>query len=68
MNLEKKWGMWLLIIGGLNWGLMGLGYFLNSNLNVINIVLGSWPTLENLVYVVVGICAVWMVYLEMQKR
>lgn len=68
MSLEKKWGVWLLIVGGINWGLVGLGYFLNSDLNIINLLLGSWPTLEYLVYLVVGVCAVWLAYLEIQKR
>lgn len=57
-EIEKKWGIWFLIIGGLNWGLVGLGYFLGMNLNVINLILGSVPVLENIVYIVVGICAV----------
>ena len=29
----------LLIIGGVNWGLVGLGMFLGSDLNVINMIL-----------------------------
>ena len=67
-KMEKKWGMWLVLIGALNWGLVGVGYFLNTNLNVVNLVLGSWPAVENLVYVVVGVCAVWLVYLQWSKK
>ena len=37
----------LLVIGGLNWGLTALGW------NVVNMVVGSWPALETLVYVLV---------------
>ncbi|MEX0616938.1 MAG: DUF378 domain-containing protein [Candidatus Woykebacteria bacterium] len=66
--MEKKWGVWLLVIGGLNWGLVGLGYFLDTNLNVINLILGSIPVLENIVYVVVGLCAVWVAWLQMEKK
>ena len=43
----------LLIIGGLNWGLMGLGLG-----NVVNSLLGSWPWLESVVYILVGLSAV----------
>ena len=42
----------LLVIGGLNWGLTALGW------NVVNMVVGSWPALETLVYVLVGLAAV----------
>ena len=58
----------LVIIGALNWGLVGLGYFLNTNLNVINLILGGWPAVENLVYIVVGLCALWVLYAQMGKK
>lgn len=48
----------LLIIGGLNWGLVGVGMFMNINLNVVNLLLGSWPVVEGIVYVLVGLAAV----------
>ncbi len=48
----------LVIVGGLNWGLVGLGSFLGMNLNVVNLILGSIPTLENVVYLLVGASAV----------
>ena len=67
-DAEKKWGVWLLIIAGLNWGLVGLGYFLGTNLNVINVILGSMPAVENIVYVVVGLCAVWVAWIQMEKK
>ena len=50
----------LVVIGGLNWGLMGLGAFMGNDVNawnVVNMVLGQWATLENLVYVLVGLSA-----------
>ncbi len=56
----KKLAWWLLVIGGINWGLVGLGGFFSGNWNVINLVLGGWPTLEWIVYVLVGISAVWL--------
>jgi uncharacterized membrane protein YuzA (DUF378 family) len=51
----------LLVIGGLNWGLAGLGYFFGSNWNVVNLILGSWPVVEALVYILVGASAVYEV-------
>ena len=47
----------LLLVGGLNWGLVGLGMLLGSNLNVVNLLLGSWPTVEAIVYLLVGLAA-----------
>ena len=52
----------LLIVGGLNWGLVGVGDFVGSNWNIVNIVVGSWPTLESVVYVLVGAAAVYELY------
>jgi uncharacterized membrane protein YuzA (DUF378 family) len=49
----------LIIVGGLNWGLVGLGGFLGGNWNVVNMILGSWPAVEWLVYVLVGASAVY---------
>ncbi len=52
----------LLIVGGLNWGLTGLGGFLGGNWNLVNMILGSWPALEWLVYVLVGLSAAYEVF------
>lgn len=54
--------MVLLIVGGLNWGLVGLGGFLGQNLNVVNMLLGSWPQVEWVVYILVGLAAVWSIF------
>ena len=52
----------LLLIGGLNWGLIGLGGFAGQgNMNVINWILGSWPMVEWLVYLLVGLAVVLMI-------
>jgi uncharacterized protein len=49
----------LVIIGGLNWGLIGLaGLMGGGNWNVVNLILGSWPVVENLVYLLVGVSAI----------
>ena len=53
----------LVVIGGVNWGLMGLGYFFGSaDWNVVHMLLGSVLVLENIVYVLVGAAAVYMVW------
>jgi hypothetical protein len=52
----------LVIIGGINWGLIGLGELLGKNWNVINAILGSMPVLETIIYILVGISAVIMIF------
>lgn len=49
----------LLLVGGLNWGLVGVGNFVGSNWDLVNLLLGSMPTLQNIVYVLVGLSAVY---------
>ncbi len=45
----------LLVVGGVNWGLVGL-----LNVNLVNMLLGSYPSLEVVVYVLVGVSAVYI--------
>ena len=65
---ELQWGVWALVVAGVVWGLVGLGYFLNTNLNVVNLIFGSWPVVENIVYIIVGVCALSVAYFTMQKK
>lgn len=50
----------LVIIGGLNWGLVGIGSFMGSDWNVVHMLLGSLGPVEAIVYVLVGVSAVMM--------
>lgn len=67
-GMEKTWGLWILVLGGLVWGLVGLGHFLGTNLNVINLIFGTWPTVENAVYLIVGLCAIGVGWMQMEKK
>jgi uncharacterized protein len=61
--MKNKWlhmVSWILIIvGALNWGLEGLGGFMGGNWNVVNLILGSWPAVEWIVYILVGLAGVY---------
>lgn len=46
----------LLIIGGINWGLVALNY------NLVTSLLGSMPTLVKIIYGLVGLSAVYSVF------
>ena len=53
-------GTWILfIVGGVNWLVVGAGGFMDADWNVVGMLLGSMPALENLVYVLVGLSAVY---------
>lgn len=45
----------LVIIGGLNWGLIGL-----FNLNLVDKIFGSIGWLASLIYILVGIAAIYL--------
>ncbi|MEK7107493.1 MAG: DUF378 domain-containing protein [Patescibacteria group bacterium] len=45
----------LLVVGGLNWGLTAVGF------NVVNLLVGSWPIVEQIVYILVGLAAIYEV-------
>lgn len=48
----------LLIVGGINWGLVGLGMLMGgANWNIVNMLLGGAPMVEGIVYLLVGIAA-----------
>lgn len=43
----------LLVIGGLNWGLVAF------DLNLVSMLVGKWPAVEKVVYILVGLSAVY---------
>ena len=54
-------GFILVVIGGLNWGLIGLGWLAGgADWNVVHMILGQWMSLEAVVYVLVGLSAIWL--------
>lgn len=52
----------LVIVGGVNWGLVGIGMFTGSDLNIVHMILSAigLVSLESIVYILVGLCAVWL--------
>ena len=54
----------LIIVGALNWGLVGLGGFMGGNWNLVNLILGGWPAVEWLVYILVGLSGVYEVVIH----
>lgn len=44
----------LVVVGAINWGLSALG------LNVVQMLLGAWPMVEKVVYLLVGVSGVYL--------
>ena len=47
----------LIIIGGINWGLIGIFGF-----NLVAAIFGAWPIVERIIYIIVGIAAIIMIF------
>ncbi|MHB1769923.1 MAG: DUF378 domain-containing protein [Minisyncoccota bacterium] len=52
----------LTVIGALDLGLVGLGGFAGADWNVINSVLGAFPSFEWIVYVLIGLSALYLAF------
>ena len=52
--------LWLTILGGLNWGLIGLFDF-----NLVAAIFGGMSMLSRIIYILVGISAVWLIYTQL---
>jgi uncharacterized membrane protein YuzA (DUF378 family) len=57
MNTLDWIAMILLIVGGLNWGLVGVADF-----NLVAAIFGDGSALSRIVYVLVGLSALWCLY------
>ena len=57
MNTKQLVG-WILVVGALNWGLVGL-----MGLNVVEMILGAGSLLTRVVYIVVGLAGAYKAYM-----
>ena len=48
----------LIFIGALNWGLVGIGGFLNMDLNVVDMLFGSFQLGANILFVLIGLAGI----------
>ncbi len=54
-----KIALWLTILGGLNWGLIGIFDF-----NLVAAIFGGMTILTRLIYILVGLSACWLIYTQ----
>lgn len=72
MKIVAMIGYWLVIIGGVNWGLIGLGWLVGgADWNVVSMLLNAVgfgsQQIVGLVYVLVGLSTVWMLAMTKGK-
>lgn len=52
----------LVLVGALNWGLVGLGSLVSgADWNLVSMIFGQWPVVEAVVYLLVGVSAVYSI-------
>lgn len=61
MKVLKMVAIWLLIIGGLNWGLTAFNY------NVVDMIFGGMG-LSNIIYMLIGLAALYKIFLMFSKQ
>lgn len=52
----------LVLIGALNWGLYAL------NFDLVDLLFGSWPMVAKVVYLLVGLSALWLIVLKLKGK
>ena len=59
MYYLSKLALWLTIIGGINWGLIGV-----ANFNLVSLIFGDMSILSRIIYILVGLAAIALIYYE----
>lgn len=59
----KTVSKWLVILGAIEVGLIGV-----MNFDLIGSLLGSWPLLVKVVYILVGVAGLWGAYAMLTKK
>ena len=52
----------LVVIGAINWGLVGVSGLMDKDWNVVHMLLGQWMTVEYVVYILVGVAGVMKIF------
>lgn len=65
-KILKEIAFAFVLIGAVNWGLIGLSGVLKPfrNLNLVNLVFGNYPIVEFTVYLLVGVCGLFLLLSE----
>jgi uncharacterized protein len=53
----------LVIIGAINWGLVGI-----AQIDLVDLIFGSIPILARIIYIIVGLAGLYMIYFAAKKK
>lgn len=59
----KTVSKWLVVIGAINWGLVGL-----VNFNLVTFLFGGWPIVVTIVYALIGLAGLWGAYAMLTNK
>ncbi len=59
---------YLVIVGGVNYGLVGLGNLMDQDWDLLGLILGYAPVLQDIVYLIIGVAAVVMIVDNVKNR
>jgi len=63
MKFIPTLAMIIIILGALNWGMIGLGEFMGGqNWNVIAHIFDQWPEVLFTAYIVIGVSGAWALF------
>ena len=63
MKIIPTLSMVIIILGALNWGLIGLGELMGGqNWNVIAQIFDQWPEVLYFSYLIIGIAGIWVLF------
>lgn len=62
MKIIDKMALFLIIIGAINWGLVGL-----FNFNLVDTIFGTATLVSRIIYILVGISGLWEIKLLFDK-
>ncbi len=62
LNVVDWTALALVIIGAVNWGLIGLGMLMDSDWNLVSMLFSSVPTVEAIIYILVGLSGLYLLW------
>ena len=63
MKVIDKIALVLIIIGAINWGLVGI-----FNFNLVDVIFGAMSIISKIIYILVGISGLWAIKLLFSKN
>ncbi|HEX6977255.1 MAG TPA: DUF378 domain-containing protein [Patescibacteria group bacterium] len=59
----KTVSKWLVVLGAINWGLVGL-----LDLNLVGALVAGWPVIVKIIYLLIGAAGLWGAYAMLTNK